>query len=93
MESSGLRSAFTERVKKGGKDVNQNRGHPREAKVRPRGGYPEAQERGAVQGAEQGRRHPGDSTEIGASSTTQCPTLWLCQRELERGRRGRWGSL
>lgn len=43
MESSGLRSAFTGRVKKGGKDVNQNRGHPREAKARPGGGYPEAQ--------------------------------------------------
>ena len=43
MESSGLGSAFTGRVKRGGKDVNQNRGHPREAKARPGGGYPEAQ--------------------------------------------------
>ena len=41
--NSGLGSAFTGRVKKGGKDVNQNRGHPREAKVKPGGGYSEAQ--------------------------------------------------
>ena len=44
MESSGLGSAFTRRVKKGGKDVNQSRGRPRETKVRPGGGDPEAQD-------------------------------------------------
>lgn len=43
MESSGLGSAFTGRVKKGGKDIDQSRGHPRETKVRPGGGDPEAQ--------------------------------------------------
>lgn len=42
-ESSGLGSAFTGRAKRGGKYVNQSRGHPRETKVRPAGGYPEAQ--------------------------------------------------